>query len=317
MKVLLASFLFSVLVIAQSFQGSLRGRITDPSGSPAAGARITLTDEATALSRSTVTNDSGEYVFSAVSPAIYTVAVEATGFKKLDRKGVEVTTQEAVTVDLSLQLGQLTESVNVTAEAPALETGDASTGQLLDAQQITDLTILGRNPYFEGKLAQGVVFAANPKFARMQDQNGNSQVSIAGGPLRTNNYLVDGISIADSNNRAVIVPSPEAVQELKIQTTTYDAEVSRTGGGAFNTLLRSGSNQLHRPTGWPTTSSPIKPDSPSLSSRSTTGLFRSADRSLSRRSTTGGTRRFSSRRTNLTGRRMAPQPHCRCRHRSN
>jgi hypothetical protein len=245
MKVLLASFLFSVLVIAQSFQGSLRGRITDPSGSPAAGARITLTDEATALSRSTVTNDSGEYVFSAVSPAIYTVAVEATGFKKLDRKGVEVTTQEAVTVDLSLQLGQLTESVNVTAEAPALETGDASTGQLLDAQQITDLPILGRNPYFEGKLAQGVVFAANPKFARMQDQNGNSQVSIAGGPLRTNNYLVDGISIADSNNRAVIVPSPEAVQELKIQTTTYDAEVSRTGGGAFNTLLRSGSNQLH------------------------------------------------------------------------
>jgi len=79
----------------------------------------------------------------------------------------------------------------------------------------------------------------------MQDQNGNSQVSIAGGPVRTNNYMVDGISIADSTNRAVILPSPEAVQELKLQASTYDAEVGRTGGGTFNTLLRSGTNDLH------------------------------------------------------------------------
>jgi len=245
MRFVLAALLLTALALAQSFQGNLRGRVADPSGSPAAGARITLTDEATTLSRATVTNDQGEYVFNALRPATYTIAVEATGFKKLERKGVEVGTQEAITVDLALELGQVTESVSVTAEAPALETGDASTGQLLETQQITDLPILGRNPYFEGKLAQGVVFAANPKFARMQDQNGNSQVSISGGPLRTNNYLLDGISIADSNNRAVIVPSPEAVQELKVQTTTYDAEASRTGGGAFNTLLRSGTNGLH------------------------------------------------------------------------
>jgi hypothetical protein len=171
--------------------------------------------------------------------------VESAGFKKLEHKGVAVATQALVTLDLALELGQVTESVNVTGDAPALETADASTGQLIDTQQITDLPILGRNPYFEAKLGQGVVFAANPKFARMQDQNGNSQVSIAGGPMRTNNYLVDGISIADSNNRAVIVPSPEAVQELKLQTTTFDAEVSRTGGGAFDTVLRSGSNELH------------------------------------------------------------------------
>ncbi len=82
-------------------------------------------------------------------------------------------------------------------------------------------------------------------FTRMQDQNANSQVSIAGGPVRTNNYLVDGISITDSLNRAVIVPSPEAVQELKLQSSTYDAELGRTGGGTFNALLRSGTNDLH------------------------------------------------------------------------
>jgi hypothetical protein len=96
-----------------------------------------------------------------------------------------------------------------------------------------------------GRLAEAVVFTGNSKFTRMQDQNGNSQVSIAGGPLRTNNYMIDGIWITDSTNRAVILPSPEAVQELKIQASTFDAEVGRTGGGTFNTLLRSGTNEIH------------------------------------------------------------------------
>jgi hypothetical protein len=245
MKFVVTVLLFSALASGQTFQGSLRGRVTDPSGSPTAGTRMTLTDQATNLNRSTVTNEQGEYVFSAVTPATYTVTAESTGFKKLERKGVEVISQSAITVDIILELGQVSESVNVVADAPAIETADASTDQLISSQQITELPLLGRNPFFEGKLAQGVVYANNPKFARMQDQNGNSQVSIDGGPLRTNNYLVDGISITDSNNRAVIVPSPEAVQELKIQVNNYDAEASRTGGGAFDTVLRSGSNDLH------------------------------------------------------------------------
>jgi trimeric autotransporter adhesin len=241
--------LFSLISIdpmfAQSFQGSLRGRVLDSSGEAAAAARVTITDQGTRETRNTITNDLGEYAFSAVNPSLYTLAAERPGFKKLERRSVEIATQANVTLDLTLELGQITESVNVTAEAPALQTADASTGQEIDNQKITDLPNLGRNPYFAGKLAQSVVFVANPKFARMQDQNGNSQVSIGGGPLRTNNYLVDGISITDSNNRAVIVPSPEAVEEMKIQASTYDAEVGRTGGGSFNTLLRGGTNALH------------------------------------------------------------------------
>jgi hypothetical protein len=245
MKLFVYVLLISSLAFAQSFQGSLRGRILDPSGSAVQNAKLTITDEATKLSRSTITNDQGDYAFNAVTPATYSVAVEAPGFKRSERPGVLVSTQAAVTVDLRLELGAVGEQVNVTDDAPPLQAADASTGQLIDAQKITDLPVLGRNPFFIGKLAQAVVFVANPKFARMQDQNGNSQVSIAGGPLRTNNYLVDGISITDSNNRAVILPSPEAVQELKVQASTYDAEVGRTGGGTFNTLLRTGTNQIH------------------------------------------------------------------------
>jgi trimeric autotransporter adhesin len=245
MKQLFLAVIFSALAFAQTFQASLRGRVTDPNGTPVQNVKVNLIEEATTVSRSTLTNEQGEYVFTAVNPAVYTIAAEFTGFKRIERKGTSISTQAAVTIDIALELGQVSESVDVVADAPLLQTGDASTGQLLDRQKITDLPILGRNPFFVGKLAQSVVFVANPRFARMQDQNGNSQVSIAGGPLRTNNYLIDGLSITDSNNRAVILPSPEAVQELKVQASTYDAEVGRTGGGAFNTLLNSGTNELH------------------------------------------------------------------------
>jgi trimeric autotransporter adhesin len=246
MRLFIYAVLLSALTFAQTFQGTLRGRIVDPNGVAVQGTKVTITDEATNVPRGTVTNDDGEYVFSSFTPATYTLTTEAPGFKSLERKGLVISTQAVVAVDLTLELGQVSESVNVTAETPLLQTADASTGRAIDTQQITDLPLLGRNPFLTGKLAQSVVFVGSPQFTRMQDQNGNSQVSIAGGPLRTNNYMVDGISIADSNNRALILPSPEAVQELKVQASTYDAEVGRTGGGTFNTVLRSGSNQLHR-----------------------------------------------------------------------
>ena len=245
MKFFIIAVVFAGLTFGQTFQGSLRGRILDQSGASEPSAKVTITDEGTHFSRSTVTNDQGEYVFTAVTPSTYTLAVEATGFKKSERKGVEVATHSAVGVDVTLELGQVTESVNVVADAPPLDTESASTGQVVSTQQIEDLPSLGRNSFFFAKLAQSVVFANNPVMGRMQDQNANSQVSIAGGPIRTNNALVDGISITDSNNRAVFIPSPEAVQEVKLQANTYDADAGRTGGGTFNSTLKSGTNDLH------------------------------------------------------------------------
>jgi hypothetical protein len=183
----LFSSLTSSLVLGQSFQGSLRGRIIDPNGAATPAAKVTITDDATSTARSTITNEQGVYDFFAVVPATFTVGVEAPGFRRLERKGVVISTQANVTLDLSLEIGEISSKVNVTAEAPSLDAADATTGQLIDNHKITDLPLLGRNPYFEGQLAQGVVYAANPEFHRMQDQNGNSQVSIAGGPLRTNN----------------------------------------------------------------------------------------------------------------------------------
>src|SRR5205085_2794665 len=95
------------------------------------------------------------------------------------------------------------------------------------------------------KRAQNVTPVGDPHYNRMNDQSGSSQISISGGPVRGNNYLVDGIPITDAANRAIIIPTLEAVQEVKIQSNTYDAEMARTGGGMFNTYLKSGTNEYH------------------------------------------------------------------------
>jgi len=233
------------LLQAQSYQGGIRGRVIDPGGGALAVAKVTLIDEATSVQRATISNEAGEFVFNSVDPATYTVKVESPGFKKFDRMGVIVATQAFITLDLKLEIGDVTESVNVTEEVPLMETANASTGQVIDRQKLVDLPNLGRNPFMMAKIAANVVQAGDPRFNRMQDQSGSSAISIAGGPVRGNNYLLDGVPITDSTNRAVIIPTIESVQEVKVQANTYDAEMGRTGGGMFNTYLKSGSNEFH------------------------------------------------------------------------
>ncbi len=244
-SILLLLIAGSTVISAQSFVGSLRGLVQDPGGAIIAGANITLTNEATGVSRATVSNASGEYVFSQIEPANYTLAGEAPGFKKLERKGVVIGTQENVSVDLKMEIGQVSESVEVTTEVPLIENATASNGQVLNSQQVEDLPNLGRNSFLLSKLTNGVVPSGPPAWNRFQDQTGSSNLSIAGGPIRGNNYLIDGVPVTDANNRAVIIPSEEGVQEMKLQTGTYDATMGRTGGGVFNTLIKSGTSSIH------------------------------------------------------------------------
>ena len=231
--------------IAQTFVGGVRGLVQDPGGAVIANANVTLTNEGTGVSRSTVTNAQGEYVFTQLEPATYSISVEAQGFKKLQRPGVIVGTQETVSVDVRMEIGQISESVQVTTEVPLIENANASNGQVLDSQKMTDLPNLGRNPFLLSTLSAGVIANGDPRFNRFEDQSGESQISVAGGPIRGNNYLIDGISIASSTNLAVIIPSLEAVQEMNLQANTYDASMGRTGGGVFNTILKTGTNTFH------------------------------------------------------------------------
>jgi hypothetical protein len=232
-------------LFAQSYNGGIRGTVTDTQSGAIAEVKVSLVNGSTGETRTALTNASGGFDFTAVLPSTYAIIAEHPGFKKFERKNVVVGTQEFVTVDVKLEVGAVSDSVMVTEDVPLVEASNASQGQVLDNQKLVDLPNLGRNPFMLSKLAANVLPVGNPAYNRMEDQSGSSSISIAGGPVRGNNYLLDGVPITDSANRAIIIPSLEAVQEVKIQANTYDAEMARTGGGMFNTLMKSGSNDFH------------------------------------------------------------------------
>ena len=232
-------------LLAQSTQGGVRGSVTDQQGAAVPKAKVTLTNVGTGEARTTLTNNDGAFEFALLVPTTYALIAEAPSFKKFERQNIIVGTQEFVLVDVHLDVGAVTESVLVTEEVPLVETANASQGQVLDNQKLVDLPNLGRNPFMMSKLSLNVVQVGPPAYNRMEDQSGSSMISIAGGPVRGNNYLLDGIPITDANNRAIIIPTLESVEEVKIQANTYDAEMARTGGGMFNTLMRSGTNAYH------------------------------------------------------------------------
>lgn len=231
---------------AQTYQGGVRGLITDAQGGVVPNAQVKLTNDATKVERDTTTNSAGQYVFTAVEPGTYTIAISAAGFETVNRPSVVVGTQQFLTLDFQMTLGAVSQTVAVTAAVPLIDVSNASNGQVLSTDELQSLPPPARDPYMFEKLDNNVVVTSalngNSKF---DDQNGISQASIAGGPIASNNYLIDGVPISDLNNRSVIIPSIEAVKEIDVQANTYDAEIGRTGGGTFNTVLRSGTNGLH------------------------------------------------------------------------
>lgn len=232
-------------VFAQSYQGALRGSLHDSTGNALPNVTMTLVNTATNVARTTVTNGSGEYFFEKVDPGSYKVEATQAGFKKLGRSGILVETQQQITLDLTMELGNVAETVVITGDVPLMDTATASTGTVISKQILDDLPNSGRNPFAISAITPTVIPVGNPTFNRQQDQTGSSAISLGGGPVRGNNYIIDGVPITDLRNRAVIIPTIEAVQDVKVQVNTYDAEAGRTGGGFFNTSARSGSNDLH------------------------------------------------------------------------
>jgi hypothetical protein len=229
---------------AQSFQGGLRGTVKDPQGI-IPGVTVTLTNEGNNVSRETVSNAVGEYSFPAVDPASYTIKATVQGYKTFERKGVRIGTQQFITLDVTLEIGAIEETISVTAEAPLIETSNASTAEVLDTKQLESIPTAGRSVFLMANLAPTVQTSGNAHWNRMQDQVGNSAMSMGGGAVRGNNYLVDGFPVTDLQNRASTNPSIEAVQDMKVQIHTYDAEMGRTGGGVMNMAAKSGSNAFH------------------------------------------------------------------------
>ena len=228
----------------QTYLGGLRGSVRDPGG-VVPKAEITLINEATNTRRTTTSNDVGEYVFTNVPPGTYSVRVSMQGFRTREEKGLRIGPQQTLVLDVTLEVGVLTAEVTVVGRTPMIDTSTASVASSLDSSILNTLPTAGRNAFYLAVTTPNVVPSGDPQFVRQQDQTNSSLLSLGGGPRRANNYTLEGVSITDMRNRATFIPSIEAVEEVKVQVSTYDAEMGRTGGGVFNTAGKSGSNVWH------------------------------------------------------------------------
>jgi hypothetical protein len=242
--VAVALIVASQLISAQTYQGGLRGLVKDAQG-VIPGVEVTLVNESTNAARSATTNEVGEYSFTSVLPGTYTVRAALPGFRTEERKALRIATQQTVVMDFTLEVGALSEQITVTAQTPVVERATASVATTMSAAQIAAIPIFGRNTFYTAIATPSVIQSGDPQFVRYQDQSGSSLLSLGGGPRRGNSYLIEGVSITDFINRASWVPSTEAVEDMKVQLKTYDAEMGRAAGGVFNVTAKSGSNSWH------------------------------------------------------------------------
>jgi hypothetical protein len=241
--VVLAVLVAASAVSAQTFTGALRGSVKDANGI-IPGVTVELVNEATGVAREVVSNEEGLYNFAAVPPGTYTVKASLTGFKTYEQKGIRLGAQQFLTVDVTLEVGALQETITVTGEAPLIDTSTASTGAVISTEQLNTLPSGGRSAFLFAVTVPTVVASGDSQFNRQQDQTNASLLSLGGGTRRGNNYLLDGVPITDLRNRASANPTIEGIEDVAVQVHTYDAETGRTGGGIFNTATKSGANSF-------------------------------------------------------------------------
>ena len=233
---------------AQAPTGQLTGTVTDPSGAVIAGANITLTNTATNTRRETGTNQSGIFTLAALPPGIYNLQVEAKGFPKQVREGIELQVGQVAQTDFTLQLGNLAETVQVTGGAPVLQSETAELGTVIENRRIVELPLNGRNYLQLVSLAPGAT-TNGPASSQGQQRMGGSRnafaLNVAGQRVHYNHYLLDGIENTDPNfNTYLLLPSIDALEEFKVESGIFQAEYGRAIA-QINVSTKSGTNVIH------------------------------------------------------------------------
>ena len=241
------AILQTAAVFGQEFRGSILGRITDPSGAVIPGADVKVTNEETNVAIETRTNQDGNYNVPFLLPGRYKVSVAAPGFRMTVQPGVIVQVNDRIALNLALQLGSLSESVLVTAESPQLQTATADLGQVVDRGFLDRLPTAGRSVLSLADFAPGVD-ARGGGFAGVMS-NDQSAITINGGngTARGSDITVDGVpALAPrQSGLAVGIPMSDAVQEVRVATTMFDASLGRSNAGALAVTTRSGTNEYH------------------------------------------------------------------------
>jgi hypothetical protein len=250
--VVLMMFVWGGRVLFAQATGQVSGVVYDPAGHVVSGAEVELTSAATAAVRTASAAGDGAYAFPLVGPGIYQLKATATGFKTIRVDKVEVQVNGTSRIDLHLQPGGVVEEVTVTGAAPLVETGNATLGTVVTHQAVVDLPLNGRSFAQLGTLIPGVIAAP----AALGGANGNAtpggfgnttgSFNVNGMRNQSNSFLLDGAPNNDSFNSGFVMrPPPDAIEEFKIMTHSYDAQYGRSAGAIVNVVTRSGSNQWH------------------------------------------------------------------------
>lgn len=230
--------LFAAPLCAQTTT-SLRGTVTDQSGGVVGGAKVTLTNTGTAKSRTVNTGNDGSYLFDPIAPGTYALTIEKSGFAKYVQSGIVLELNQNGRADVTLKVGQGSETVEVKANVAQVDTTGAVLGKVENQRMIQDLPLLDRDTLQLGLLQAGV-FASDP------DDGSGNPFSVSGQRSESLTFLLDGANNTNFlNNNIISSPNPDAVQEFKILTNNYDAEFGRTSGGIVNQITKSGTNNFH------------------------------------------------------------------------
>ncbi len=235
-------------VHAQSVTGTLLGTVTDASGAVIGKAKVTIVNEGTGLTRTVTADDHGEYTVPALPTGSYTITSEMTGFKTVALSNIQVGVDQRVRIDIKHDVGSMTESVSVQAETPLIQTSSSELGTTVGNQQIEALPLNGRNFVNLTRTVPGVlrgIPGANIDGAGSLAWRASASFSANGQRPRDNNYMLDGVDNNETWLQTVVIfPSVDALDEFKLQTSTYSAEFGRSLGGVVNLQIKSGTNNL-------------------------------------------------------------------------
>jgi hypothetical protein len=230
-------------------QSSITGTLTDPQGAALPGVTATAVNLATNVKTIAITNTAGVYLITSLVNGNYRVTFTLTGFSPVVRE-IELRAGDRLRVDVGLAVGGVTEEISVVAQTPLLETTTATRSQVIDQALVENLPSSGRNPFTLSHVVPGVVGEAGNRQSiqlRPFDNGGMDNISINGGVTRSNSFTLDGAPNTSreggNSGNLAFVPSPDAVQEVRVATSTYDAQFGRTGGGTIAVSIRSGTNQ--------------------------------------------------------------------------
>src|SRR5579862_6489619 len=243
----LSSFSFlAISALGQSTGGRVLGRIADPTEAVLAGVKVTLTNQATGVARDVVSNGSGDYNFVEVVPGTYGVTYELAGFKKSVRKDVIVEVNQVVTLNQTMEIGATQETVEVTSQAPQVDTTSTQLGAVINDRAVNELPLNARDTYQFLQLQPGVQSQLGSSGSLFYGSDAAGSVSVNGGRARANNFSVNG---GDANDQFVnlptIQPTPDSIEEFRVITNTFDAEYGRNSGAVVNVITKSGTNAFH------------------------------------------------------------------------